>query len=33
MGGAISSITTIMLSRSERQKYRNEGSWELRRAP
>jgi hypothetical protein len=31
IGGGISSITTILIARSEREKYRRERSWDLRR--
>lgn len=31
IGGAISSITTLLVARSEREKYRRERSWDLRR--
>ncbi len=31
IGGAISSTTTLLISRSEREKYRRERSWDLRR--
>ena len=31
IGGGISSLTTILITRSERQKYRRERSWDLRR--
>jgi len=31
IGGGISSVTTILVARSEREKYRRERSWDLRR--
>lgn len=31
VGGAISSATTLLIARSEREKYRRERSWDLRR--
>src|SRR4051812_22421374 len=31
LGGAISSVTTIVIHRSEREKHRREQSWDLRR--
>jgi hypothetical protein len=31
IGGAISSVTTLLISRSERRKFRDERSWDLRR--
>jgi len=31
VGGGISSITTLLIAKTERQKYRRERSWDLRR--
>lgn len=31
VGGAISSVTTLLIARGEREKYRRERSWDLRR--
>ena len=31
IGGGISSVTTILVARTEREKYRRERSWDLRR--